>query len=182
MSATDGFSIPVDVTHPLTPTRALAIHLPAPQITHRPSQIQDLTPRLPTLFSTSLGITDENLLSAHKASIVSPPPQVRYTLERQNLLGTHLAILDVEGNEIAGWNHPVLSFGMGSGKTKVKFPGERVLEMRKIVEKGKERVGSKHHNHRHAESFEKDGVTYLWEAGENGFHQKALFKVCIATC
>ncbi|KAH6665612.1 hypothetical protein B0J14DRAFT_660323 [Halenospora varia] len=125
--------IPVDLSHPLIPTRALAIHFPPPLKTHQPSQIQDLTPRMSTLWTAASGITDENLLSAHKASIVSPPPQVRYTLEKQNMLGTHLAILDAEGTEIAGWNHPILSFG---GKTTIKFPhagdGKESMEIKKV--------------------------------------------------
>lgn len=183
----DAFDIPVDYNSPLNPTRALAIHLPAPLKTHHPSQIQDLTPRLPQLFSWNLGITDENLLSAHKASIVHPHPQVRYTLETQNLLGTHLAILDVEGNEIAWWKRPVLCFFTGSGKTEIEFLGEdKKLEIKKVTEsKGKEKAGYTHvrrengfhHHHRHAERFVKDGTTYFWEAEPEAEHQLALLKV-----
>lgn len=177
----DAFDIPVDILRPLDPTRALAIHLPAPLKTHHPSQIQDLTPRLPTLFSRNLGITDEHLLSAHKASIVYPHPQTRYTLEKQNLLGTHLAILDVEGNEIANWNHPFLSLGMGSGKTEIEFPGAMKLEIKKVKETKGEKLSRSHSNghrhHRRAERYVKDGPTYFWEAEPEDPHQLALMQV-----
>jgi len=178
----DAFEIPVDVIHPLEPTRALAIHLPAPLITHHPSQIQDLTSRLPSLFSRNLGITDENLLSAHKASTLSPPPPIRYVLEKQNLLGTHLAILDAEGNEIADWKHPLLTLGFGSGKTEIKFPGEnKNLEIKKVDEsRGKEKSGSSHglpYGHRHAERFVNEGTIYFWETEPVSSHQLALLKV-----
>jgi hypothetical protein len=176
----NGFDIPTDSTHPLEPNRALAIRLPAPHATHRPSEIHDLTPRLQTLFSTASGITDENLLSAHKASIVSPPPQIRYSLERQNLLGTHLAILDVEGNEIANWKHPILSLGVGSGTTEITFPreGEKPtkIEIKKVVDsKGKEKTGYLHHHH--VQNFILDGVRYFWKEEAGVIYQKALFKV-----
>ena len=174
------FDISIDSSHHLEPTRALAVHLPSPHSTHQPSEIQDLTPRLQTLFSTASGITDENLLSAHKASIVPPHPQIRYSLERQNLLGTHLAILDVEGNEIANWKHPILSLGAGSGTMEITFPrdGEEPekLEIRKVVDsKGKEKTG--HLRHHHVQNFVKDGVRYFWREESHGNYQKALFKV-----
>ncbi|KAE8447082.1 hypothetical protein EG329_011066 [Mollisiaceae sp. DMI_Dod_QoI] len=179
----DAFDIPIDVNHPLEPTRALAIHLPAPLKTHHPSQIQDLTPRLPTLFSRTLGIADENLLSAHKASIMSPQPQIRYTLEKQNLLGTHLAILDVEGNEIADWKQPVLSLGIGNSKMEIRFPGEgEKLEIKRVTgstDKGKvgHGLGYSHGLRHQAERFVKDGTTYFWEAKPEANHQLALLKV-----
>jgi hypothetical protein len=140
------FDIPTESNHPLEPTRALAVHLPSPPSTHQPSTIQDLTPRLQTFFSTASRIADENLLSARKASIVSPRPQTRYSLERQNLLGTHIAILDIEGNEIANWKRPILSLGAGGGMTEITFPrvGEEAekLKIRKVVDsKGKEKTG-----------------------------------------
>ncbi len=193
------FSLPLDLNRPLSPTRALAIQLPSLLNTHRPSSIQDLTSRLPSLFSPTQGITTENLLSAHKASILTPSPPVRYLLERQNLIGTHLAILDAEGNEVAEWRLPILRFGRGVGDVvEVKFPrgsGEaEVMEMRRVVEgkenQGRERekdrelvagLGYPHAHHRRAESFVKDGVGYLWEVEPESQHQKTLFKVCFVT-
>jgi hypothetical protein len=95
----NAFNLPTDLYHPLSPNRALAIHLPSPLTIHKPSSIQDLTTRLP--YSPTQGITYEHLFSAHKAAIVSPSPPIEYVLEKQNLLGTLLAILDTEGNEVA---------------------------------------------------------------------------------
>jgi hypothetical protein len=190
----NAFNIPLDLNHPLSPNRALAIHLPSPLTTHRPSSIQDLTARLPSLFSPTQGITNEHLLSAHKAAILTPPPPLRYLLEKQNLIGTHLAVLDAEGNEVAEWRLPMLRFGSGVGDVvEAKFPrggGEaEVMEMRRVVEgseKGKERehelvaaMAYPHHTlHRRAESFVKDGVGYLWEVEPESQYQKVLFKVC----
>jgi hypothetical protein len=192
----NAFTIPLDLNHPLNPTRALAIHLPSTLTSHHPSTIQDLTTRLPALYSPTLGITNEHLLSAHKASIISPPPPTDYLLEKQNLIGTHLAVLDAEGNEVAEWRLPMLRFGGGVGNVvEVKFPrgsGEAdVMEMRRLVEgkeKGKEReqelgpavgMGQHHHvHHRRAESFVKDGIAYFWEVEPEVLYQKALFKVC----
>ncbi|KUJ07096.1 uncharacterized protein LY89DRAFT_743097 [Mollisia scopiformis] len=180
----DAFDIPIDVLSPLDPTRALSIQLPAPLKTHHPSHIQDLTPHLSTLFSRNLGITNEHLLSAHKASIIFPKPVVRYTLEKQNLLGTHLAILDGVGNEIATWKSPILSLGIGSSKTEIKFPGQsQMLEVKKVIEtKENEKLGYNrdhglHHRHRYAERFVKDGTTYFWEAEPESCHQLALMEV-----
>jgi hypothetical protein len=188
----NAFNLPLDLNHPLSPNRALAIHLPSPLTTHKPSSIQDLTTRLPSLYSPTQGITNEHLLSAHKATIVSPSPPIDYVLEKQNLLGTHLAILDAEGNELAEWRLPVLRFRRGVGNVvEVKFPrggGEaEVMEMRRLTEgKGREKekelpvpIGTHHHHvhHRHAESFVKDGIAFLWEAEPEALYQKALFKV-----
>ena len=185
------FNLPLDLNHPLSPNRALAIHLPSPLTTHKPSLIQDLTPRLPSLYSPTQGITNEHLLSAHKAAIISPTPRTDYVLEKQNVVGTHLAILDAEGNEVAEWRLPILRFAMGFGKVvEVRFPrggGEAdVMEMRRLTEgNGKERdleipVPTGHHHHvhqRHAESFVKDGIAFLWEAEPEALYQKALYKV-----
>ncbi|KAE9371336.1 hypothetical protein N431DRAFT_426003, partial [Stipitochalara longipes BDJ] len=188
----NAFNLPLDLNHPLSPNRALSIHLPSPLTTHKPSSIQDLTSRLPSLYSPTQGITNEHLLSAHKATIASPSPPINYVLEKQNLIGTHLAILDAEGNEIAEWRLPILRLGRGVGNVvEVKFPhggGEaEIMEMRKLTEgKGKERdkevpvPASVHHHHihqRHAESFVKDGIAFLWEAEPEALCQKALFKV-----
>lgn len=188
----NAFNLPLDLNHPLSPNRALAVHLPAPLTTHKPASIQDLTNRLPYLYSPTQGITNEHLLSAHKATIVSPSPPIDYVLEKQNILGTHLAILDAEGNEVAEWRLPVLRFGRGVGNVvEVKFPrggGEaEVMEMRRLTEgKGKEKekdlslpIGIHHYHghHRHAESFVKDGVAFLWEPEPEALCQKALFKV-----
>lgn len=84
------------------------------------------------------------------------------------MLGTHLAILDVEGTEIAGWKHPVMSFG---GRTTVKFPhagdGKESMEIRK--------VGG---HARKAEVFVKEGVEYVWQSEEvGGMWVRGLFKV-----
>ena len=40
-------------------------------------------------------------------------------------------------------------------------------------------IGTHHHHvhHRHAESFVKDGIAFLWEAEPEALYQKALFKV-----
>ncbi|KAH8792789.1 hypothetical protein F5882DRAFT_399516, partial [Hyaloscypha sp. PMI_1271] len=188
----NAFNLPLDLNHPLSPNRALAIHLPSPLTTHKPSSIQDLTTRLPSLYSPTQGITNEHLLSAHKATIVSPSPPIDYVLEKQNLLGTHLAILDAEGNEVAEWRLPILRFRRGVGNVvEVKFPrggGEaEVMEMRRLTEgKGKEKdkelpvpIGTHHDHvhHRHAESFVKDGIAFLWEPEPEALYQKALFKV-----
>jgi hypothetical protein len=193
--APNAFTLPLDLNHPLSPNRALAIHLPSPLTTHKPSSIQDLTPRLPSLYSPTQGITNEHLLSAHKASLVSPSPPIDYVLEKQNLIGTHLAILDAEGNEVAEWRLPVLRLGRGVGNVvEVKFPrggGEAdLMEMRRLTEgKGKERerelpvpigVHHSHHHHRHAEGFVKDGVAFIWEPEPEVLYQKVLFKVCVA--
>jgi hypothetical protein len=142
---------------PFSPTRALAIHLPSPGVVHEPSKLQDLTPILPILYSSHLGITDENLLSAHKAAIVSPPPITRYGLETQNMAGTHLVILDVEGNQAAEWKEPVLNF---SGGATARFPSEK-----------EEGDGGKE------EKFVKGGVTFSWAIVDGFVHQRALFKV-----
>ncbi|KAH8808806.1 hypothetical protein F5884DRAFT_858327 [Xylogone sp. PMI_703] len=187
----NAFTLPLDVNNLLTPNRALAIHLSASLSTHQLSKIQDVTSYLPILFSEKHGITTENLLSAHKVCIISPPPPLRYTLEKQNLIGTHLAVLDAEGNEVAEWKHPVLSFSRSAGEiVQVKFPrggGEaELMEMRRLVEgrdgEYKEReyvhsVPAAHLRPRHAESFVKDGIAFLWEAEQDTKHQKALFKV-----
>lgn len=193
----NAFTLPLDLNHPLSPNRALSIHLPSPLTTHKPSSIQDLTSRLPSLYSPTQGITKEHLLSAHKAALISPTPPIDYVLEKQNLLGTHLAILDAEGNEVAEWRLPILRFGRGVGDVvEVKFPrggGEAdLMEMRRLTEgKGKERERERelpvpigmhhgHHHHRHAEGFVKDGIAFLWEAEPEGVYQKVLFKVCVA--
>jgi hypothetical protein len=192
----NAFNLPLDLNHPLCPNRALAVHLPAPLTTHKPSSIQDLTARLPYLYSPTHGITKEHLLSAHKAAIISPSPPIDYVLEKQNLLGTHLAILDAEGNEVAEWKIPIMRLGRGVGDVvEVKFPlggGEsEVMEMRRLTEgkgKGGDQeqelpllAGLQHpqHHHRHAEAFVKNGVAFLWEAEPEALYQKALFKVCL---
>jgi hypothetical protein len=192
----NAFNLPLDLNHPLSPNRALAVHLPSPLTTHKPSSIQDLTARLPNLYSPTQGITNEHLLSAHKAAIISPSPPIDYVLEKQNLLGTHLAILDAEGNEVAEWKIPIVRLGRGVGDViEFKFPlggGEaEVMEMRRLTEgkeKGKEGeqelplvAGLQQHprHHRHAEGFVKGGVAFLWEAEPEALYQKALFKVCL---
>lgn len=142
---------------PLSPTRAQAVHLPPPGVVYEPSKIQDLTPILPILYSSHLGITAEHLLSAHKAAIVSPAPITRYGVERQNMAGTHLVILDVEGNQAAEWKEPVLNF---PGGATARFPAEK-----EEGDDGKE------------EKFVKGGVTFSWEIVDGFVHQRALFKV-----
>jgi hypothetical protein len=191
------FSLPLDLNHPLSPNRALAIHLRSPLTTLKPSSIQDLTSRLPSLYSPTEGITNEHLLAARKATIVSPSPPIDYVLEKQNVIGTHLAILDAEGNELAEWRLPILKLLKGIGKViEVKFPhgaGEAdLMEMRRLTEgKGEERdkevpipAGVQHHHvhQRHAESFVKGGIAFLWEAEPEVLCQKALFKVRLQFC
>jgi hypothetical protein len=190
----NAFNLPLDLNYPLSPNRALAVHLPTALTTHKPSSIQDLTAWLLYLYSPTQGITNEHLLSAHKAAIISPSPPIDYVLEKQNLLGTHLAILDAEGNEVAEWKIPIMRFGRGvGGVVEVRFPlggGEaEIMEMRRLTEgKGKGREQEQelpllaglqhpHHHHRHAEGFVKNGVAFLWEAEPETSYQKALFKV-----
>jgi hypothetical protein len=135
---TNAFNLPLNLYHPLSSNRALAIHLSSPLTTHKPSSIQDLTARLPSLYSPTQGITNEHLLSAHKAAIVSPSPPLDYILEKQNLLGTHLAILDAEGNEVAEWKIPIVRLGRGVGNVvEVRFPRwceAEVMEMRRLTD------------------------------------------------
>jgi len=81
---------------------------------------------------------------------------------------------------------------MGVGKVvEVRFPrggGEAdLMEIRKLTENnGKERdkevpaLANVHHHHphqRHAESFVKDGIAFLWEAEPETLYQIALYKV-----
>lgn len=91
-----------------------------------------------------------------------------------------------------GFASPMLSFGMGEKKKKVRFPregGEEVsLEIRQLVEREEKDKdpeisalkGIHHHHHYHrAESFVKDGTTFLWEVEPESQFQKALFKVIL---
>jgi len=74
------------------------------------------------------------------------------------MAGTHLVILDVEGNQAAEWKEPVLNF---PGGATARFPAEK--------EDG---------NDGKSETFVKGGVTFSWEFVDGFVHQRALFKVC----
>ncbi|RDL38780.1 uncharacterized protein BP5553_03120 [Venustampulla echinocandica] len=182
----------LDKSHPLTPTHALVVHLPTPLNTHSPSKIEDLTPRLHSLFSPTLGITDGALLSAHKVSNLSPPPPVKYKIAKRNHIGTHLALLDVQGHEIGEWKLPILRHDGGKGQ--LLFPSgvpgvdEGVKESLKLkyvestANSGEVTMGSHHgQGKRKLEAFVKNGVVYLWEVDADrhgeGPHKRSLFKV-----
>lgn len=186
----------LDKSHPLTPTNALIIHLAPALNAHGPSKIEDLTPRLHSLFSPTSGITDDARLSAYEVSSLSPPPPVKYMIEKRNPLGTHMAILDGGGHEVGEWKLPVLKHDGGEGQFLFpsSVPGvdavvKETVELKDVESKansGEATIRDVHHDRqgkekKKIEAFIRNGMMHLWEVDADrqgeGDHQRSLFKV-----
>jgi len=149
--------VPIDHSNPLKPTHALSIT----HTKHKTIIIQDLSPSLPSLFTTNGLVIDE----ATKLIDATPAPPTLYTLKKENLLGTHLTVHDKEGKEIAEWNNPILT--LHAGKITIKFLGEEPNTVT-VKPLSHERV---------SESFELNNKTYIWEAESKHHEFKHLYEV-----
>jgi len=129
-------------------------------------QVLDLTPCLLEGYTTDLGISPDFLKEASKIASSPPIPEKVFTLKKGNLIGSHLAISDKDGNNVADLKSPILSIGA----TTLTFPDGSENSSHPIEIKP---LGIGHR----AESFVKDSVTCTWENERFKIENKTLARI-----